>query len=227
MLILPCFHCFSIVKLNPVFLTSNHDYSLRISSSLNHFNDVVIEKAPYTDIIPFVSEHILPSDQLLFLGAYTDMSLSLIKDGYGLQKTGRITVVDTSIDRLEALKSMAVSEDRVSAYIKDGRYQFIAVNCYSEMKSVCKQSTFDSAVDYGALDSLIAGNTEPGKTKFLKAIDHLQNALRLGNVMISLSKTNKETFCPLIDQKFGWVQELDGKFIDSNTSKLNFYLRDT
>ncbi len=44
----------------------------------------------------------------------------------------------------------------------------------------------------------------------LKCIDHLQNSLRLGNILVILSKVDKETFCSVFEERFGWVQELDG-----------------
>ena len=42
-----------------------------------------IQNAPYEDIIPFLSEHVQPSDQLLFVGARTDLCVQLAKNGYG------------------------------------------------------------------------------------------------------------------------------------------------
>ena len=42
-----------------------------------------IQRAPYEDIIPFLSEHVQPSDQLLFVGAKTDLCIQMAKNGYG------------------------------------------------------------------------------------------------------------------------------------------------
>ena len=44
---------------------------------------LAIQNAPYEDIIPFLSEHVQPSDQLLFVGARTDLCIQLAKNGYG------------------------------------------------------------------------------------------------------------------------------------------------
>lgn len=53
-----------------------------------------VTKAPFDDIIPFLSEHIQPSDHLLFLGASTDLSIQLSKAGFGTKLTGFMLVVD-------------------------------------------------------------------------------------------------------------------------------------
>ena len=77
----------------------------------------------------------------------------------------------------------------------------------TSMVDVCKQSTIDAIVDYGGLDDVL---TQKGKDDMLKTIDHLQNAVRLGNILICISKLDKELFCSPFEERFGWVQELDG-----------------
>ena len=67
---------------------------------------------------------------------------------------------------------------------------------------------FDAIIDYGGLDELLIQND--GYEKALACIDHLQNAVRLGNILVCLSKLEKERFCPPFEERFGWVQELDG-----------------
>ena len=34
--------------------------------------------------------------------------------------------------------------------------------------------------------------------------------MRLGNILVSLSTSSKEDFCGVFEERFGWVQELDG-----------------
>ena len=62
-----------------------------------------VSTAPFDDIIPFLSEHIQPSDQLLFAGATTDMSIQLSKAGYGTKKTGDFCIICHSRSGTEAL----------------------------------------------------------------------------------------------------------------------------
>ena len=42
-----------------------------------------LQTSPYDDILPFLQEHVQPSDQLLVFGASNDFALRLAKDGYG------------------------------------------------------------------------------------------------------------------------------------------------
>jgi hypothetical protein len=64
-------------------------------------------------------------------------------------------------------------------------------------------SCVDAIVDYGGLDSVMAAKGGKG---FLKTVDHLQDAVRLGNILVCLSKLEKETFCSPFEERFGWVQ---------------------
>lgn len=165
-----------------------------------------VSKAPYEDIIPFLSEHIQLSDQLLFVGAKTDMPLRLVKERYGIEKTGFMIVVDSDVNAINELTNMANSDIEIKKHIDSGKLKFKAVDLTS-MADVCKQSTIDAIVDYGGLDDVL---TQKGKDAMLKTIDHLQNAVRLGNILVCLSKLDKESFCSPFEERFGWVQELDG-----------------
>jgi hypothetical protein len=42
-----------------------------------------VDAFPYSSVLPFLKEHIQPSDQLLVLGARNDLPLRLSADGYG------------------------------------------------------------------------------------------------------------------------------------------------
>lgn len=163
-------------------------------------NVVSAIKAPFDDIIPFLSEHIQKADQMLFVGASTDMALQLASAGYGKEKTGFLTVVDSVEENIEYLKKMAKENDDLSGMIDEGRLNFI-VSDLANLSEVCKQSIFDSIVDYGWLDSILLG--PGGKGDMLVAIDHLQNAVRLGNILVCLSSLEKETFCAPFEGRFG------------------------
>jgi len=167
-----------------------------------------VETCPYDDIIPFLSEHINPSDQLLFVGAKTDLSLQLVKKGgYGTKMTGFMLVVDQDAEALEALKSQAAADPDLEQFFQNNKLRFQVADLTS-MPEVCKQSTVDAIVDYGGLDSVLNGPS--GKEGMLRCIDELQNAVRLGNILVCLSKLEKEVFCGPFEERFGWVQELDG-----------------
>ena len=168
-----------------------------------------LKRAPFDDVIPFLSEHVAPSDQLLFLGASTDMALQLLKVGYGGSKDnlGSMTLVDSPGADLEDVRSMALADPQLAERIKIGKLRIEAVDL-TKMPDICKQSVFDAIVDYGALDSLLIGSA--GKSGMLKCIDQLQDGVRLGNILVCLSSLDKEQFCPPFEERFGWVQELDG-----------------
>jgi hypothetical protein len=182
---------------------------INLSSELSKtaLNSVAIVDAPFEDIIPYLSEHIQPTDQLLFLGASTDLSLKLVKAGYGIKKTGYILVIDSDKSLIDECKSIAQADPILLEQLIAGRLKFQVANLIS-MPEVCKQSIFDSIVDFGALDVLL--KSENGKQKMGLCIDQLQNAVRLGNILVCLSKLDKSTFCDPFESRFGWVQELDG-----------------
>lgn len=189
-----------------VVLVLSFTLAVALKSGMKHLRNRVrinvamaIENAPFDDIIPFLSEHIQPSDvifasliiintfrfiwifinqQLLFLGAKTDMSMRLSKAGYGTKKTGFVHVIDSDkegthiyfqhcrasivspsfIAALDECKSAALSDPDLSANIAAGKLIFTVCNL-EDMPDICKQSTVDSIVDYGGLDSLLRGAT--------------------------------------------------------------------
>jgi hypothetical protein len=73
-----------------------HKIGLHLKNKLNTGTNVnlagtqpqLIETIPYNDIIPFLSEHIQPADQILLLGANSDLAIQLSKEGYGTINTG-------------------------------------------------------------------------------------------------------------------------------------------
>jgi len=166
-----------------------------------------LEHAPFDDIIPFLSEHIQLSDQLLFVGASTDMCVQLVRAGFGTEKTGFMHVIDANQANLDACREAALADAKASEYVASGKLTFTHCDL-TNMPQVCKQSCVDAIVDYGGLDSLLIGSQ--GKAGMLKCIDHLQDAVRLGNILICLSKIDKQQFCAPFEERFGWVQELDG-----------------
>ncbi len=191
---------------NSKFLPKSPKYH-QIKTFLSGSDDVdEILKADYQSIIPFLSEHVQPSDQILFVGASTDLSLQLNENGYGSQKTGIMTVIDNSDDRITALESMAYTNDECNKNLEKNKLKFIQTDL-SNMPTVCQQSTYDAVIDYGGLDELILKGDE---SSVLKCIDHLQDAVRLGNILVCLSKLEKEQFCAPFEERFGWVNELDG-----------------
>ncbi len=195
-----------IMLVNPFLITKNlpiKSVATLKSTSLN-----IVKDAPVSDIIPFLSEHIQMSDQLLFLGASTDMVIKLSQLGYGTKKTGFILCVDEDSKKIEECKYLALQDPVSSKNIADGRLSFKTTD-FSNMPEVCKQSSFDAIVDYGGLDSMHKRQCD--SESILKCIDHLQNAVRLGNILVCLSELDKETFCSPFESRFGWVQELDGE----------------
>jgi len=167
--------------------------------------DSIIKEAPVDYIMPFLSEHIQPSDQLLFVGASTDMVVKLSKLGYGTKKTGSILCVDSNIANIEECTRIAATDPITAQNIADGKLQFQVADL-SNMPLICKQSTFDAIVDYGGLDSLHRAGK--GRSAILQCIDHLQNAVRLGNILVCLSELERDEFCGPFEERFGWVQEL-------------------
>eukprot|EP01041_Mallomonas_annulata_P001253 gene1253-2427_t len=173
---------------------------------------IQLKKAPYDDIIPFLSEHVQPADQMLFIGASSDLCLQLSRNGFGTINTGFILVVDSDTDNLESCKIQAQSDPILLKNMVEGRLKFAQADL-TNMPEVCKQSVFDAIVDYGALDSLLSQSTisqAKAVENTLKCIDHLQDSVRLGNILVCLSTLDKETFCSPFSERFGWVQELDG-----------------
>lgn len=193
------YFCYVVKSLNHYRITN----SIGRTTTLN-----AIESAPYDDIIPFLSEHIQPSDQLLFVGAKSDLAIQLSKNGYGSKKTGFLVVVDPDQNRLDECKAIAKSIPEVAEHLNNNKLSFVKAD-YHSMSSVCKQSSFDAIVDFGGIDSILSVGSSSEEIA-LQCIDHLQNAVRLGNILVCLSKLDKEVFCSPFEKRFGWVQELDG-----------------
>ena len=53
---------------------------------------------------PFLSERMQPSDQILFVGAGTDLSVQLSATGYGTVNTTFMTVIDSDVAKISAWK---------------------------------------------------------------------------------------------------------------------------
>ena len=165
------------------------------------------DPAPWDDIIPFLSEHVEKSDQLLFLGCKTDLCVQMVKAGWGTEATGCMTVVDSDREAVEACRQMALADSEVKKWVDNGKLNFEVADL-TNMPNICKQSVVDAIIDYGGLDSVLNG--DQGVDGMLKTIDHLQDAVRLGNILVCLSGEKKEKFCSPFEERFGWVQELDG-----------------
>ena len=112
------------------------------------------------------------------------------------------------IDIIHCLSFFPSSVPECEHMIKSNKLNFVTATL-EDMSSVCKQSSFDAIIDYGGLDELLLKNNGD-ITKALACIDQLQNAVRLGNILVCLSKLEKEQFCAPFEERFGWVQELDG-----------------
>jgi hypothetical protein len=184
-----------------------HTLSTRRNNRQRSLSLSMLETAPYEDIIPFLSEHVQDSDQILFVGCDTDLCVQLVKAGYGTVQTGSMTVIDSNEANLKAAEAMASSDPECNKWMNNGKLKFQVADL-TNMPDICKQSCVDAIVDYGGLDSVL--NSDAGKEGMLKTIDHLQDAVRLGNILVCLSKEEKERFCGPFDERFGWVQELDG-----------------
>lgn len=188
-------------------LTTSKLHLLKESIKSRSFQTRVVKEAPVDYIMPFLSEHIQPSDQLLFVGASTDMVVKLSSLGYGTHKTGRILCVDMNEENIKECSRIAATNPITAQHMTDGKLQFQVADL-SNMPQICKQSTFDAIVDYGGIDSL--HREGKGRDAILQCIDHLQNAVRLGNILVCLSELERQEFCSPFDERFGWVNELDG-----------------
>lgn len=177
----------------------------RLQSTNADSNGHDLAVSHYDEVIPFLSEHIQKSDQMLLLGASTDFSLKLVKDGFGVAKTGYMVVVDEDQANIDKLSQAIAQDAELSKYQQDGKLKLIATD-FTNMPQVCRQSVFDSIVDYCAMDKLL--RRPNGKECFLKCVDHLQNSLRLGNLLVCISKEDKELFTEPFEERFGKFQLL-------------------
>lgn len=154
-----CYH------LSPFFSVNNR-HSLKVRGTVSES----VEIAPFADIIPFLSEHVQPSDMILFVGAQTDLPLQLIKNGYGTEKTGYISVIDSNRNFIEELNNRALEDPEIKSWMEKGKLKFEVVDL-TDMPSICQQSTVDAIVDYGGLDSLL--NAGDIRIFFLDIFVHL------------------------------------------------------
>lgn len=57
---------------------------------------------------------------ILFVGATTDLSLQLMKSGYGTKNTGFITVIDSNEACLDELESKAAADKDLQGWMAKG-----------------------------------------------------------------------------------------------------------
>ena len=117
---------------------------------------------------------------------------------------GKITCIDEDPVKIEECIRLANEDAILQTNIKNDKLVF-KVAKFSNMPEICKQSVYDAIVDYAGIDSLHkkeSNDIEP----ILQCIDHLQNSLRLGNILVCLSYLDKKQFCAPFEQRFGWVQ---------------------
>lgn len=133
---------------------SPHRYTTQHLASSELLPGDSIARAPFNSIIPFLSEHVQPSDQILFVGTKTDLCLQLASAGYGTKKTGFMLVVDDNKERIRECESIASSDKQLAALMSNGQLRFVCADL-TNMPEVCKQSHFDAVVDYYGLDSLL------------------------------------------------------------------------
>ena len=188
-------------------LPTSFGFVLRAVDKRSKMKRLDLAPAAFDDIIPFLSEHVEKSDQLLFLGCKTDLCVQLVKAGWGTEATGCMTVVDSDAEALEECRAMALGDSEVKQWIDNGKLDFKLADL-TNMPDICQQSVVDAIIDYGGLDSVL--NSDKGVNGMLKTIDHLQDAVRLGNILVCLSGEEKDKFCSPFENRFGWVQELDG-----------------
>eukprot|EP00611_Tribonema_gayanum_P019342 TRINITY_DN3330_c0_g1_i1.p1 TRINITY_DN3330_c0_g1~~TRINITY_DN3330_c0_g1_i1.p1 ORF type:complete len:297 (+),score=81.73 TRINITY_DN3330_c0_g1_i1:59-892(+) len=163
---------------------------------------------PYDSVLPFLKEHVQPSDQLLILGARNTLPLLLSADGYGTRDTRSfVLVVDSDAAALEAAQKAAALNPATAANLAAGQLRFELKEDLTAMDDL-EQSCVDAVLDNGMLDWLLSTGREAAAGGM---IDAVHRAVRLGNPLICLSSgTDKDTFCSPFESRFGWVQELDG-----------------
>lgn len=187
----------SSVAFKPRF--AHAPYRSKFSSQASTvMSETGLAKCPFEDMIPYVSEHVQISDQMLVLGADSDFPLQMARAGYGTSKTGFLLVVDSDEEKIAHCAALAKEDVKLAPLLANGRLKFQVADL-ANMKEVCRQSVFDAIVDYGALDHQLS----KGQDKMLSCIDHLQNSLRLGNILITISRADKQKFCSVFEQRFG------------------------
>eukprot|EP00752_Nemacystus_decipiens_P007778 g6946.t1 len=162
---------------------------------------------PYEDVLPFLKEHVQPSDQMLVLGCGTELPLRLSRDGYGTRdKRSLMRCIDSDPDLISAMKAAAEADPVCSKHMASGNLIFEALDVTGGMPEL-KQSSVDCVVDAGLLDKLI---TTKGIDAARACSDAAHRAVRLGNPLVALSMIDKDDFAQIFDGNWGWMQELDG-----------------
>jgi hypothetical protein len=157
----------------------------------------------YDAVMPFLKEHIQPSDQLLIFGAGNDLPLRLSEDGYGTRdRRSFIIVIDSDEAAIEKAKALGATMEKCSVNMADGRLRF---EHRPDMAAITdlEQSSVDAVLDNFCLDSVTAAADHEAAGR---CIDAAHTAVRLGNPMISLSARTVRDFTVPFDSRFGWVQ---------------------
>ncbi|CAM9777148.1 unnamed protein product [Ectocarpus sp. 4 AP-2014] len=185
-----------------------HEAGRRSSSSVTRMAATAeIGSFPYQDVLPFLKEHVQPSDQMLLLGCGTELPLQLSRGGYGT-RDGRsfMRCIDSDPDLIAAMKTAAEADPVCSKNMAAGKLIFETLDVTGGMPEL-KQSSADCVVDAGLLDKLI---TTEGLDAAKACSDAAHRAVRLGNPLVALSMINKDDFAQIFDGNWGWMQELDG-----------------
>ncbi|CAM9199845.1 unnamed protein product [Hapterophycus canaliculatus] len=177
---------------------------------------VEIGAFPYEDVLPFLKEHVQPSDQMLLMGCGTELPLQLSRDGYGARQDvvnhrsqhGRwfIRCIDSDPDLVAAIRAKAEEDPVCSEHMAAGQLVFQSVDIGGGMPELT-QSSVDCVVDVGLLDKLV---TTQGVDAAKACSDAAHRAVRLGNPLVALSMIDKDDFGQIFDGNWGWMQELDG-----------------
>ncbi|CAN0353760.1 unnamed protein product [Pylaiella littoralis] len=180
----------------------------RSSASVTRMATTVeIAPFPYEDVLPFLKEHVQPSDQMLVMGCATDLPLQLSRDGYGTRdKRSFMRCIDSDPDVISVIKAAAEADPVCSKHMANGNLIFEALDVTGGMPEL-KQSSADCIVDAGLLDKLV---TTQGVDAAKACSDAAHRAVRLGNPLVALSMINKDEFAQIFDGNWGWMQELDG-----------------
>ncbi|CAM9260588.1 unnamed protein product [Scytosiphon promiscuus] len=166
-----------------------------------------ISSFPYEDVLPFLKEHVQPSDQMLLMGCGTELPLQLSRDGYGARDNRSVMrCIDSDPDLVAAMKAKAEEDPVCSKHMAAGQLVFEAVDVAGGMPQLT-QSCVDCVVDVGLLDKLLSTQ---GVDAAKACSDAAHRAVRLGNPLVALSMIDKDDFGQIFDGNWGWMQELDG-----------------
>ncbi|CAM9580830.1 unnamed protein product [Chrysoparadoxa australica] len=174
---------------------------------VSHVPRMSLAPFPYESVIPFLAEHVQPSDQVLILGATTDLAEQLSRNGYGTRdERSFLWVVDDNEEAITSARASAEADATCAKHLQEGNLRFQLVPDLTELQA--DQSCVDSVIDAGALDNLLLNR---GVDAAGKCIDAAHIAVRLGNPMVCISYLeDKSVFMAPFDARFGWMQELDG-----------------